>query len=56
MPVPVFNRLGFHGAYLDALSAAPFCYGFHRHAHPVGVNEQLVGIKPDDRLHPFECD
>jgi hypothetical protein len=40
----MFNRLGFHGAYLDALSAAPSCYGFHQHAHPVGVNEQLVGI------------
>ena len=40
----VFGQSGFAGAYLDALSPAPTCYGFHEHSHPRGVNEQLFGI------------
>jgi len=43
----VFGQLGFAGAYLDALSPQPLCYGFQPHHHPLGRNEQLLGI---DRL------
>jgi hypothetical protein len=41
----MLGPLGFAGAYLDSLSAAPTCYGLYQHAHPFGRNEQQVGLE-----------